>query len=378
MSEPDTKKLKTDGSSQEGLTYASAGVSIEAGNTLVSRIKPHVARTRRPGADGTIGGFGGLFHLPSASFAPDSPTLVMAIDGVGTKLKIALEMGIHDTVGIDLVAMNVNDLVVQGAEPLAFLDYYGCSILDTDVAERFVAGVAEGCVRAGCVLSGGETAEMPGMYSGGEYDAAGAAIGAIDTRDGKKILPVKDEMKVGDVLLGLRSDGVHSNGFSLVRKIVERAGLKFSDPAPFETKEEKQSLGQALLTPTRIYVKPILAALKAAPQGSIKGLSHITGGGLLENIPRMLPSTLSASVDIASWSLPPIFQWLKSAGGVEAREMARAFNDGIGMVVVVESALAEEISQIFEKEGESVVRIGELVQRGEDEGCVLKNLESWN
>ncbi|KAI5280615.1 hypothetical protein KEM54_003590, partial [Ascosphaera aggregata] len=318
------------------LTYASAGVSIDAGNSLVERIKSCVSATRRPGTDAIIGGFGGAFSLSTcgSNFDPSSPTLIGAIDGVGTKLLVAYEVNRHDTVGIDLVAMNVNDLVVQGAEPLFFLDCYSCSKLDVEVAARFVSGVAEGCVRAGCALIGGETAEMPGLMEGAHYDAVGAAIGAIDTRR-KRLLPATEEMVVGDVLIGIASDGVHSNGFSLVRKIVEMSGLGYDSPSPFKVGEEdekkKVSLGEALLTPTRIYVRSLLALFAKYPSSSVKGLAHITGGGLIENVPRMLPSHLSARIDVTRFRVPEVFRWLKRTGNVTAREMARTFNNGIGM-----------------------------------------------
>ncbi|OOQ87513.1 Bifunctional purine biosynthetic protein ADE1 [Penicillium brasilianum] len=366
------------------LTYAAAGVSIDAGNELVNRIKASVGRTKRPGTDAVIGGFGGLFSLAAANpeYHADSPTLIGAIDGVGTKLKIAHTVGIHDTVGIDLVAMNVNDLVVQGAEPLFFLDCYSCGHLDVPTAAAFVTGVADGCVQAGCALIGGETAEMPGLFIDDTYDAVGAAVGAINTSGAyaRQILPHTDAMRSGDVLLALGSSGPHSNGYSLVRKIVERTGLDFADPAPFTMpgQTEQLSLGRALLTPTRIYVKSILAALKAH-SSAIKGLAHITGGGLTENIPRMLPSTLTAAVDVSSWAQPSVFQWLQRAGNVSPVEMARAFNCGVGMVIAVEASAAAEVRQSFEAAGETVYRIGELRARAEgEEGCVLSGLESWS
>ena len=365
----------------ESLTYASAGVSIDAGNDLVQQIKASVARTRRPGSDAIIGGFGGAFNLAqcNSGFHPSSPTIIGAIDGVGTKLKIAHEMGIHSTVGIDLVAMNVNDLVVQGAEPLLFLDCYSCGKLDVATAASFVSGVADGCVEAGCALVGGETAEMPGLFVDNSYDAAGAAIGAIDTSK-SKILPDTSSMRAGDVLLGLASSGPHSNGYSLVRKIVSRSGLAYTDPAPFRMpgSDKITSLGEALLIPTRIYVKPLLSALAAAPAGSIKGMAHITGGGLVENIPRALPKSLSAEVDVGTWELPEVFRWLKKVGNVSSAEMARAFNVGVGMVLVVEAAEAEGVRKVLEGAGERVYSVGKLVERGQDEGCVLKGLERWD
>ncbi|EHL01674.1 putative Bifunctional purine biosynthetic protein ADE1 [Glarea lozoyensis 74030] len=292
--------------SKEALTYASAGVSIEAGNALVERIKKAVASTRQPGADAEIGGFGGEVNLQKAGYT-SAPITVGAIDGVGTKLAVAQAMNKHDTVGIDLVAMNVNDLVVQGAKPFMFLDYYGCSTLKLETAAAFVEGVAEGCNQAGCALVGGETAEMPGMYQNDDYDAAGCAVGAMsaDVR-----LPRKADMVEGDVLLGLASNGLHSNGFSLVRRIIAREGLSYQDPTPWDD-SKSTVLGTSLLTPTRIYVKSLL---KVTDKKLVKGLSHITGGGLAENVPRMLPSQLSAEIDLKTWELPPVFKWLKKAG----------------------------------------------------------------
>ncbi|KAK9581150.1 Bifunctional purine biosynthetic protein ADE1 [Aspergillus fumigatus] len=377
---------------QQSLTYASAGVSIDAGNDLVNKIKSCVARTKRPGTDAVIGGFGGLFSLAAANSAyhPESPTLIGAIDGVGTKLKIAHTVGVHNTVGIDLVAMNVNDLVVQGAEPLFFLDCYSCGKLDVETAAAFVAGVADGCVQAGCALIGGETAEMPGLFVDETYDAVGAAVGAINTtgKNAKSILPATSAMQAGDVLLALASSGPHSNGYSLVRKIVERSGLSYDDPAPFtmpSSSSESLTLGRALLTPTRIYVKPILKALSIPPSNSssgssaIKGLAHITGGGLVENVPRMLPSTLSAHIDVSAWQLPPVFSWLKKTGNVTAPEMARAFNCGVGMVIVVEKGSEAAVKELFEKEGEVVFQVGELKPRQDgEEGCVLGGLQTWD
>jgi homoserine kinase len=349
------------------MTYASSGVSIDAGNDLVKRIKASTKSTRRPGADGEIGGFGGLVDLQAAGYT-EAPILVGAIDGIGTKVKIAFEMGKHDTVGIDLVAMNVNDLVVQGAEPLMFLDYYACSKLDVESAAKFVEGVANGCRQSACALVGGETAEMPGIYQAGEYDAGGAAIGAI--KRGVPILPDTASMVEGDVVLGLASSGVHSNGFSLVRKIVERSGLTFHDSAPWS---EADNIGTALLTPTKIYVKPLLAATR---QSLIKGMAHITGGGLLENIPRMLPKTLAAELDAKTWPLPPVFSWLKSAGRLEHTEFARTFNTGLGMVLVVDHHNVQAATEILQEYGEKVYNVGRLVKRV-DEECVVQNMDVW-
>ncbi|KAL2160538.1 hypothetical protein VTH06DRAFT_1226 [Thermothelomyces fergusii] len=355
-------------SAADKLTYAQSGVSIDAGNELVARIKAAVAATRRPGADAIIGGFGGEVDLSAAGY-PGAPIVVGAIDGVGTKLIIAQKMNRHDTVGIDLVAMNVNDLVVQGAEPFMFLDYYGCSRLDVSVAASFVEGVAKGCIEAGCALVGGETAEMPDLYTGDDYDAAGAAVGVMRA---SQRLPRQDAMAEGDVLLGLASSGVHSNGFSLVRRIVARRGLRYADPCPWDP--AAGSLGDALLTPTRIYVKPLLAAL-ARTGGAIKGMAHITGGGLVENVPRMLPAHLAAEIDVGAWPVPAVFRWL--ARDVEPAEMARAFNNGLGMVLAVEPARADEVARALEDAGERVWKVGRLVKRAGADGCLLKGLEAW-
>ncbi|KAI1631831.1 phosphoribosylglycinamide synthetase [Biscogniauxia mediterranea] len=353
---------------KEALTYAEAGVSIDAGNQFVERIRNAVRSTKRAGADAEIGGFGGEVDLSKAGFSSDAPIMVGAIDGVGTKLMIAQETRNHSTVGIDLVAMNVNDLVVQGAEPLMFLDYFGCSRLDPETAAAFVEGVAAGCRDAGCALVGGETAEMPGMYRDDDYDAAGAAIGVMRP---EQRLPRHDAMTPGDVLLGLASSGVHSNGFSLVRRIVSRERLSYADPAPWAP---DQSLGDALLTPTRIYVRSVLSVLP-----HLKGLAHITGGGLTENVPRMLPASLAARIDVSSWSLPPVFRWLAAAGNVVPAEMARTFNTGIGMVAVVAAADAEKVAAELRKAGETVSVIGTLEPRQNSggEGCVLTGLEAW-
>jgi len=350
------------------VTYADAGVSIETGNELVNRIKAAVKSTRRPGADAVIGGFGGLLDLRAAGYE-QSPILVQAIDGVGTKLKIALAMERHDTVGIDLVAMNVNDLVVQGAEPLTFLDYYSSSKLDLSVAVPFVESVAQGCIEASCALVGGETAEMPGMYSGGEYDAAGCATGAI--KYGQKILPDKEGMREGDVLLALGSSGLHSNGFSLVRKILESKTLAYTDPAPWNP---ETIIGHDLLIPTRIYVKQCLALVK---EGLVKGMAHITGGGLTENIPRMLSSNLAAQVTVGTWPVPPVMKWLKKSGNMSSAEFARTWNTGIGMVLVVaESDVVKALEVLHAAGEETVYQIGTLVSRT-GEGCVLEEESLW-
>jgi phosphoribosylamine--glycine ligase/phosphoribosylformylglycinamidine cyclo-ligase len=361
------RAFKPTSSTKEALTYASAGVNIDAGNEFVERIKKAVASTRRPGADAEIGGFGGEVDMDKAGYT-SAPIMVGAIDGVGTKLMIAQAMGKHDTVGIDLVAMNVNDLVVQGAEPLMFLDYYGCSQLKLENAAAFVEGVAAGCIDANCALVGGETAEMPGMYQKDDYDAAGAAIGAM-SKDLR--LPQKENMVEGDVLIGLASNGVHSNGFSLVRRILAREKLAYTDLAPWDS---SKTVGLSLLTPTRIYVRPLL---RVTNKKLVKGLSHITGGGLTENIPRMLPPHLSAEVDVATWQLPAVFRWLKHAGNVTATEMGRTFNTGIGMVAVVSKENSQQVIRELEAAGENIYTIGALVPRSVD-GCVLKNLASWD
>jgi phosphoribosylformylglycinamidine cyclo-ligase len=345
---------------KNGLTYSDAGVDIDAGNLLVEKIKPAVRSTRRPGADGEIGGFGGLFDLKAAGFT--DPILVAANDGVGTKLKIAIDADFHDTVGIDLVAMCVNDLVVQGAEPLLFLDYFATGKLDPDQGAAIVSGIAAGCREAGCALIGGETAEMPGMYSDGDYDLAGFAVGAAERG---QLLPVGD-IAAGDLILGLTSSGVHSNGFSLVRKIVALSGLAWDAPAPFR---DGMTLGEALLTPTRIYVKPLLKAIRET--GALKALAHITGGGFPENIPRVLPKNLSAEIDLDSIPVPPVFSWLADTGGVEPKEMLRTFNCGIGMIVVVAAENAQAVSDILRAEGEVVVPLGRMVHRPEGSAGVI-------
>lgn len=350
---------------KNGLSYAQAGVDIDAGNALVDAIKPAVKSTARPGSNPDIGGFGGLFDMKAAGFK--DPVLVAANDGVGTKLKIAIEANIHDTVGIDLVAMCVNDLVVQGAEPLFFLDYLATGKLDVAEATQVVEGIAEGCRQAGAALIGGETAEMPGMYSNKDYDLAGFSVGAVE-RDG--ILPSND-IAVGDVILGLTSSGVHSNGFSLVRKIIELQGLNWSSTAPFDS---SKTLGEALLEPTRIYVKPLLAAIRET--GGVKAMAHITGGGFTENIPRVLPKGIGAKLDLSTLTPPPVFGWLSQAGGVAQSEMLRTFNCGVGMVVVCASDMADTVQTVLETKGEKVVRMGELISDENSEVTYEGNL-SW-
>ncbi|MCG2842686.1 phosphoribosylformylglycinamidine cyclo-ligase [Sandaracinobacter sp. RS1-74] len=327
-------------------TYAEAGVSIEAGNQLVKRIAPLVRATRRPGADAEIGGFGGIFDPKAAGFT--DPLLVAATDGVGTKLRLAIETGRHGSIGQDLVAMCVNDLIVQGAEPLFFLDYFATGKLETGVAEQVVAGIARACAEAGCALIGGETAEMPGMYQAGDYDLAGFAVGAVERAQ----LLTGDKVAAGDLLLGIGSSGAHSNGYSLLRRLVE--GEALDAPAPFDP---SRSLIDALLAPTRLYVKPLLPLLKA---GRIYALAHITGGGLLENVPRVLPEGCRAVIDAESWQLPPLFGWLQAQGRMEAAELARTFNCGIGMVLAVAPREAEAVTSALVASGESVFAIGRI------------------
>ena len=336
-----------------GLTYADAGVDIDAGEALVAAIKPLAKATRRPGAEPSLGGFGALFDLKAAGY--DDPLLVSTTDGVGTKLKIAIETGRHDGVGIDLVAMCVNDLLAQGAEPLLFLDYYATSKLDIDVARRVVAGIAEGCKLAGCALVGGETAEMPGMYGAGDYDLAGFSVGAVN-RDA--VLPKLDAQKPGDLLIGLGSSGPHSNGYSLIRKIVERSGLTWASDAPFGN---EGSLAQALMQPTRIYVKSLLPLIKA---GLIKGGAHITGGGLIENPPRAIREGLAPHFDWNAWPMPPLFEWLQKTGGVSEHEMRRTFNCGVGFVLVVAAQNAEPVLAALLNAGETAFVCGELRAAG--------------
>ncbi|CAN5203223.1 phosphoribosylformylglycinamidine cyclo-ligase [soil metagenome] len=334
------------------VAYADAGVDIDAGDALVEAIKPLVKATRRPGTDAELGGFGGLFDLKAAGYA--DPVLVAATDGVGTKLKVAIDTGILDTVGIDLVAMCVNDLVVQGAEPLFFLDYFATGKLDIAAGTRIIAGIAEGCRQAGAALIGGETAEMPGMYAGKDFDLAGFAVGAVE-RGG--ILPRADVM-AGDIILAVASSGIHSNGFSLVRKLVADSGVAYEDPAPFDN---VRSLGAALLAPTRIYVKPMLATIRTT--GAVKAMAHITGGGLTNNLPRVLPDDVAARIDLGALPVPPVFRWLAGLGAVEQAEMLRTFNCGVGMAVVVPSASAKAVAASLAAAGETVVAIGRIEGR---------------
>lgn len=333
----------------DGLTYAQAGVDIDAGDALVDAIKPLARSTARPGADVALGGFGGAFDLKAAGFV--DPVLVSGTDGVGTKLKLAIASGKLDTVGIDLVAMCVNDVLAQGAEPLFFLDYFATGKLDPQKGRAIVSGVADGCRQAGCALIGGETAEMPGMYSGEDFDLAGFVVGAAERGT---LLPRHADMKPGDALIGLASSGPHSNGYSLIRRVIDHAGLSFDSPAPFAP---GLTLAEALLEPTRIYVKALLPFIR---EGSIKGLAHITGGGITENTPRMLPDSLTFEVDYESFPRPPVFQWLQEAGGVAEAEMRRTFNCGIGMICAVEADAAKSLCARLNEAGEPAFIIGEL------------------
>ncbi len=335
--------------------YKDAGVDIDAGAELVERIKPAVKRTARAGMMGGLGGFGAMFDPKAAGYK--DPILVSSTDGVGTKIKIAIEAKRHETIGIDLVAMCVNDLIVQGAEPLFFLDYFATGKLEVGVAQSVIEGIAKGCEIAGCALIGGETAEMPGMYGAGDYDLAGFTVGAVERED----ILTGQNIKAGDVVLGLGSSGVHSNGYSLVRKLFAASGLEYDSPAPFES---GKTMGDALLAPTKIYVKSILKAIKA---GGINGMTHITGGGLSENIPRVLPTDTAVHLDAALWTRPGIFGWLAKTGNMDAADMARTFNCGIGMAVIVAADKAEAIAALLRAEGEEVFVIGKVEARGGNE-----------
>lgn len=333
---------------KNGITYADAGVDIDAGNALVDRIKPAAKRTNRPGVMAGLGGFGALFDLKAAGYT--DPILVAATDGVGTKLRIAIDTGHVDGVGVDLVAMCVNDLVCQGAEPLFFLDYFATGVLETDKAARIIEGIALGCERAGCALIGGETAEMPGMYPAGDFDLAGFSVGAMERGQ-----DLPSGVGPGDVLLGLASDGVHSNGYSLVRKLVEISGLGWDDACPWS----EEALGTALLTPTRLYVKQALSAIRA---GGVHALAHITGGGLTENLPRVLPEGLGGHIDLNTWDLPPVFRWMAETGGIAEAELLKTFNCGLGMILVVEAGAADALTALLSDMGEDVSRIGQVTE----------------
>ncbi|NJS37984.1 MAG: phosphoribosylformylglycinamidine cyclo-ligase [Rhodobacteraceae bacterium] len=331
-----------------GLTYADVGVDIDAGNALVDRIKPAAKATGRPGVMGGLGGFGALFDLKAAGFT--DPVLVAATDGVGTKLRIAIDTGHVDTIGVDLVAMCVNDLVCQGAEPLFFLDYFATGKLELDQATRIITGIAQGCAASGCALIGGETAEMPGMYHKGDFDLAGFAVGAME-----RGMELPAGVQKGDVILGLASNGVHSNGYSFVRKVVELSGLGWDAASPFSD----GTLGQALLTPTRLYVKQALTAIRA---GGVHGLAHITGGGITENPPRVLPEGLACQIDLGSWQLPPVFRWLAQTANMAEAELLKTFNCGIGMILVVAEDRADALTALLTAEGEAVSRLGTIVE----------------
>ena len=358
--------------SQKPITYADAGVDIDAGNALVSAIKSLAKATSRPGADVDLGGFGGLFDLKRAGFR--DPILVAANDGVGTKLKIAIDTGRHGTIGIDLVAMCVNDLVVQGAEPLFFLDYLAVGKLDVGAARDVIAGIAEGCRKAGCALIGGETAEMPGMYKAGDYDLAGFAVGAVERNE---VLPRAD-ISVGDTLIGLTSSGVHSNGYSLVRKLVSHAKLDWDAPAPFAAGD---TLADALLAPTRIYVKPVLAAIRATggsgSNGAIKALSHITGGGLSENLPRVMPKDVAARIDLSAFKAPSVFGWLAETGSLDDAEMLRTFNCGIGMIVVATKARTHDVLSALKSAGENPIIVGDVIPPTGEKSEAKGKGEAW-
>ena len=356
--------------------YKEAGVDIDAAAGLVEKIKTHVGKTNRTGVMSSIGGFGALFDLKAAGY--NDPVLVSSTDGVGTKIKIAIESDRHDTIGIDLVAMCVNDLVVQGAEPLFFLDYFATGKLRNDVAELVISGVAEGCAQSGCALIGGETAEMPGLYAPGDYDLAGFAVGAAD----RNRIIGGEKIKEGDIVLGLAASGVHSNGYSLVRKIVKDNGLTYDSPAPFTDSHGSRTLADALLVPTRLYVKPLLSALKISDSEgnpAVRGLAHITGGGLSENIPRVLPEGLMVRLDAAKWPLLPVFSWLMSAGKLDNADMARTLNCGIGMVAVCAAEASDDIARCLREAGETVYTIGSVapLRAGEDPVQIANMDTEW-
>jgi phosphoribosylformylglycinamidine cyclo-ligase len=346
-------------SSGKRVTYKDAGVDIDAGDALVDRIAPAAKATARPGASADLGGFGGLFDLKAAGFK--DPLLVASTDGVGTKVKLAIEMKRYDTIGQDLVAMCVNDIVVQGAEPLFFLDYYASGALDVDAAAQVVEGIARACKESGCALIGGETAEMPGLYAKGDFDLAGFAVGAVERG---AVLPKTQAMREGDTLIGVASSGVHSNGYSLVRKVVAMTGASLSSPAPFTG---NTTVGDALLTPTRLYVKSALSVVRS---GGIKGLAHITGGGITENVPRSLPKELDAEIDLASWRLPPVFGWLSREAEIPESEMLRTFNCGVGLIVVVDASRASDVIAAFNGADESAFVIGRLVPARDAQSAV--------
>ena len=341
--------MTTPNPNSKPLSYADAGVDIDAGESLIEKIKPLAKSTKRPGAGAELGGFGGAFDLKAAGFT--DPILISGTDGVGTKLRIAIDSGQLGTVGIDLVAMCVNDVLAQGAEPLFFLDYYATGKLDTESAASVISGIAEGCKRSGCALIGGETAEMPGMYEGSDFDLAGFVVGAAERGN---LLPLTDDMKAGDVLIGLTSSGPHSNGYSLIRKVVEVSGLAWDAPCPFD---DTKTLAEALLMPTRLYVKSLIPLIKT---GTIKGLAHITGGGITDNVPRMLPDRLVPEIDFGTWHRPAVFNWLQEIGNIEENEMRRAFNCGIGMVLAVDAQNVDAVMARLKTENETAFVIGTL------------------
>ncbi|HJW41271.1 MAG TPA: phosphoribosylformylglycinamidine cyclo-ligase [Rhizomicrobium sp.] len=344
---------------RNGMTYRQAGVDIDAGEALVARIAPAAKATRRPGADADLGGFGGLFDLKAAGFK--DPIIVASTDGVGTKVKIAIETGRFDTIGQDLVAMCVNDLIVQGAEPLFFLDYYASGALDVDAAAAVIEGIARACKACGCALIGGETAEMPGLYAKGDFDLAGFSVGAVERGH---VLPQTRAMREGDVVIGVASSGVHSNGYSLVRRAVENAAARYDAPAPFDG---TRSLADALLAPTRLYVKGGLEAIRA---GGVNGFAHITGGGITENLPRALPDGLDAAIDLDAWTPPPVFGWLAKSAGIATAEMLRTFNCGLGFMAVVDEEHSGHVIDAFQQAGDKAWRVGALVA-GEGEAKVV-------
>jgi phosphoribosylformylglycinamidine cyclo-ligase len=349
----------TDKTGRNSLTYKDAGVDIDAGEALVARIAPAAKSTRRSGADADLGGFGGLFDLKAAGYK--DPILVASTDGVGTKLKIAIDTGLVAGIGQDLVAMCVNDLVVQGAEPLFFLDYYASGKLNVDEAAIVIEGIAKACRESGCALIGGETAEMPGLYAKGDFDLAGFSVGAVERHH---VLPKTSDMKPGDVIIGVASSGVHSNGYSLVRRVVADAGAAYDAPAPFD---RSRKLGEALLAPTRLYIRSGLAAIRA---GGVNGLAHITGGGITENLPRALPEGLDAEIDLTCWTPPPVFGWLARQAGISEHEMLRTFNCGLGMIAIVAPESAGHVIDAFQESGEKALRVGHLVP-GEGEAKVI-------
>ena len=370
-----SKKTKT----TPPLTYRDAGVNIDAGDALIGEISDDAKRTRRPGADAALGGFGALFDVKAAGY--QDPLLVAATDGVGTKLELAQAMDNHRGLGIDLVAMCANDVLAQGAMPLFFLDYFATGQLETHIAKEVVAGIADGCVDAGCALIGGETAEMPGIYPKGSYDLAGFCVGAVERDD--MIDPARAEK--GDIAIAISSHGAHANGFSLIRKVIELSGVKLTDPAPFQTNpspsgQSGQSLGDALLTPTAIYAKPVAAVIKAlGAVSAIHGLAHITGGGLVENPPRAYGKSLALDLDLSRWTLPPLFQWLKETGGIEAQEMARVFNCGVGILLYVRPDDVEAALSAIQSTGHHAFVAGELIDRAEGgEAVILKHLDGWD